>query len=303
MFRIGKKFSKPELSRVINGDIKINDSQDLIKKERLDILLKQQYPGYKRATLQKFIKMGAVKVNNEIDLKPNSLIREGSIIELVEPNFEQGVDLKRDVEVIYEDINVKVLNKPAGLLSMQKGELKTEPTLEDFGYLVHRLDRDTSGVVILAKNEEVRGLLQKQFQDRKVKKKYIAVVCGHLKMKEARIELPIARNLKRPTTFDVDANGKEAITEYRVLAENEKYSLVELNLLTGRTHQIRVHMKYLGTPILGDEVYGGETAERLFLHAESLEISIPGEEHRIRKTFTVKAPEEFIEKTKNEHTE
>ena len=191
---------------------------------------------------------------------------------------------------MYEDDNVIVINKPAGLLSMAKGEYCPEVTLEKYGLLVHRLDRDTSGVVILAKTPEVQGFLKKQFQDRKTHKTYYAVVCGQPKLNEARIDLPMARDLKRPTTFRVDANGKPAETFYKVLKTDGKHSLLELKPTTGRTHQLRVHMKYMGNPILGDPVYGTESADRLYLHAGALEITLPG---GIRRTFEVPMPESF----------
>ena len=176
---------------------------------------------------------------------------------------------------------------------MAKGEICPEPTLEDFGLLVHRLDCDTSGVVILAKNSETQKSLRKQFQDRKTHKTYVAVVEGSPKLDEALIDLPIARNLNHPTTFKVDPNGKEAKTLYKVLKRNEKYSLLELKPVTGRTHQLRVHLKYLGTPILGDRVYGSAKSDsktRLYLHAKSLEITIPNGDRRV---FESKVPEEF----------
>ena len=112
---------------------------------------------------------------------------------------------------------------------------------------------------------------------------------GRLKLDEARIDLPLARDLKRPTTFRVDPNGKEAETFYKVLKTNEAYSMVELRPTTGRTHQLRVHMSYLGHPILGDVVYG-KKADRLYLHAKSLEITLPG---GVRKTFEAGVPEVF----------
>ena len=193
-------------------------------------------------------------------------------------------------EIIYEDDNVIVMNKPAGLLSEPRGQYCPEKTLADFGYIAHRLDRDTSGVVILAKTEEIQKFLKRQFQDRTVHKTYVAVVSGRPKLDEARIDLPLIRDLKRPTTFRVDANGKEAETFYKVLKASDKYSMVELKPTTGRTHQLRVHMKYLGHPILGDPVYGEEKADRLYLHARELEIILPGGE---RKIFKAKVPREF----------
>ena len=291
MIRFGKKFSKPNMSRIINGDINPVEDAAANPKIRLDIFLTKKYPEYKRATLQKFIKMGAVTLNGATLQKSNLLVSETDDIILTIPNFNNTTARP---PVIYEDDYVLVVDKPSGLLSMQKGELKTEPTLEDFGFLVHRLDRDTSGVVILAKDIETRAYLQKQFQQRTTKKHYLAITSGILKHKQARIELPIARNLKKPNTFDVDPNGREAVTEYKVLAESNDLSLVELTLLTGRTHQIRVHMKHLGAPILGDLVYGKKTASRLFLHAKSLELTIPSPAGGIRKTFYSNIPPEFI---------
>ena len=189
---------------------------------------------------------------------------------------------------------------------MAKGEYTAEPTLEDYGLLVHRLDRDTSGVVILGKNESTQTMLRKQFQDRKAHKTYYAIVEGRPKLDEAMIDLPMARNIKHPTTFVVDANGKPAQTYYKVIkaaeAKNpetgqvEILTLLELRPTTGRTHQLRVHLNYLGTPILGDRVYGNSPANtklRLFLHASELEITIPGQPANQRVTFKAPLPREF----------
>ena len=288
MIITGKKFSKPEMSRVINGDVVLDAEPEKVEKKRIDLMMVEIYKSYNRSTIQKFIESGFVQVNGEVVLKPNAKFEEGVKISLVVPDDMKNSDVKP--EVIYEDDNVLVINKPAGLLSMAKGEYCPEKTLEDFGLLVHRLDRDTSGVVILAKNEEAQSMLRRQFQERKAHKTYFAVVSGRPKLDEARIDLPMARDLKRPTTFRVDVNGKEAETFYKVVKTDGKHSLVELRPTTGRTHQLRVHMGYLGCPIVGDRVYDGEKAERLFLHAFSLEITLPGGERRV---FEAKLPEEF----------
>lgn len=293
MIITGKKFSKPDLSRVINGDTVLDDNAEKIEKVRLDHLLVRQHPEYNRSSLQTFIKSGFVKVDNEVITKPNAKFEDNVKISL---NVPAAAELPPRPPVIYEDENVLVLNKPAGLLSMAKGEYCPEPTLEDYGLLVHRLDRDTSGVVILAKNPETQKMLRKQFQDRKTHKTYYAVTIDHPKLPEAMINLPIARNLKRPTTFQVDQNGKSSQTYYKVIAQNDKYSLVKLKPKTGRTHQLRVHLKYLGTPILGDPVYSDITkypAMRLFLHAKELEITIPGKSGGERRIFTAELPPEF----------
>ena len=147
MIRTGKKFSKPDLSRVINGDTTLPEEAKKDQKVRLDHLLVEQHSEYNRSSLQTFIRSGFVKVDGEVVLKPNAKISPEAKLELSVP--------KRSYEpehppIIYEDEHVLVLNKPAGLLSMAKGEYCPEATLEDYGLLVHRLDRDTCGVVILA---------------------------------------------------------------------------------------------------------------------------------------------------------
>lgn len=294
MIVTGKKFSKPELSRVINGDTQLVAEESAPEKFRLDHLLVEQHPEYNRSSLQTFIKSGFVTVDGIAVTKPNSKFGANAKIEL---NVPSTAKLPPRPPVIYEDEHVLVLNKPAGLLSMAKGEYCPEPTLEDYGLLVHRLDRDTSGVVILAKDPATQKMLRKQFQDRKTHKTYYAVIEGHPKLSEAMIDLPIARNLKRPTTFQVDQNGKASQTYYKVIQQNDKYSLVELKPTTGRTHQLRVHLKYLGAPIVGDVVYGTPD-QRLFLHAKDLEITIPGTDGGERKIFTADLPPEFAEKVK-----
>ena len=288
MIITGKKFSKPEMSRVVNGDKILAEEEQAPEKVRLDHLLVEKYKSYNRSSLQKFIESGFVKVDGVVAKKANQKFLPDVKLELDVPETQKNADLKP--EVIYEDSDVLVLDKPAGLLSMAKGEYCPEKTLEDFGLLVHRLDRDTSGVVILAKNPEVQSFLRKQFQDRKTHKTYFAIVSGRPKLDEARIDLPIARDLKRPTTFRVDPNGKESETFYKVIKSDDKHSLVELRPTTGRTHQLRVHMKYLGHPIIGDPVYGEEPADRLYLHAGSLEITLPGGK---RTTFKAKLPKDF----------
>jgi len=288
MIRTGKKFSKPEMSRVINGDKVLAGEPEKEEKKRLDHILVSIYKSYNRSTLQKFIEQGFVKVDGEVVSKANAKFPEGVHIEMTVPEELKNADLVP--ETVYEVENVLVLNKPAGLLSEFKGEYSPEMTLAHYGLIVHRLDRDTSGVIILAKKPEVQSYLRRQFQERKTHKTYYAVVSGRPKLDAARIDLPLMRDLKRPTTFRVDPNGKEAETFYRVLKSDGAHSLLELRPTTGRTHQLRVHMKYLGYPIVGDPVYGEEPADRLYLHAGKLEITIPEGDRRV---FEVPMPESF----------
>lgn len=359
MIITGKKFSKPKLSRVINGDdapatgtmpaasarstagttstagatsIAGATSTTPAAKTRLDHLLVAKYPEYNRSSLQKFIKAGLVKVKGKVVKKPNTLLSSDAKIELTPPTAARTFP---QPPVLFENSQVLVLDKPAGMLSMAKGAFCPETTLEDFGLLVHRLDRDTSGVVILAKDPATQSFLRRQFQERKTHKTYFAVVHGRPKQDKALIDLPISRNFKRPNTFLVDAGGKPSQTYYETVATNGKYSLLMLKPRTGRTHQLRVHLNYLGTPIVGDPVYGtpadiaaaeqaaaqakvgtaqadattqaapasagqvataGSHAPRMFLHAAALEITLPSHaSDNQRCTFQAPLPTAFTD--------
>lgn len=276
-------------------------------KKRLDILLAEHFPENSRSTWQKHIKAGHVSVNGEIETSPKRDVTERDQITTSVPD---ATDFSQhELPIIYLDDNVVVVNKPVGVLTHSKGALNDEFTVADFFRryttvgldtnrpgIVHRLDRDTSGVIIGARNPETAHLLQKQFADRKTKKTYIAVIDGHLKEQTAKIDLPIGRNPSAPSTFRVDARGKQATTEYTVLAANDTNSLIELKPATGRTHQLRVHMAYLNTPITGDRVYGKE-ADRLYLHALRLEITIPAGDRRV---FEAPLPAEFTSRFNEE---
>lgn len=288
---MAKKFSKPELSRRINGDIPEEPKNiEETTKRRLDIILLEKYPQYSRASIQKLIRDGRAFIDGEKCGRANQLISEQDE-DSCKLELPDNTPTQRP-PVVYEDDNVIVFNKPAGMLSIKKGAYLEETAIDDFGEIVHRLDRDTSGVIIVAKNIKTKVMLQKQFAERKTHKTYYAVVVGHPQQDHAIINIPLARNLKRPTTFVVDQKGREAITEYKVIAKNDRYSLVELKPRTGRTHQLRVHMAHIGTPILGDSVYNPKSpkAERMFLHATTLEITIPTSK---RVTFTAPLPEIF----------
>lgn len=195
------------------------------------------------------------------------------------------------MNVIYEDENVKVLDKPAGI------------NADDIPLRAHRLDKDTSGVLLAAKNDKTLEFLQQQFQQRNVKKKYIALVVGNLKDKEGVIETLIDRSpndRRKQKAFMINdplAVGKrQALTKYRVLQRFKNYDLIEVEPLTGRKHQIRAHMAYLGHPLAGDKLYGfknqplPEGLTRQFLHAQSLEIAMP--DGKIKK-FESKLPEDL----------
>jgi 23S rRNA pseudouridine1911/1915/1917 synthase len=271
-------------------------------KKRLDIEVTERYPEFSRSTWQKYIKAGYVSVNGEIVISSKQDILQTDSIAVEIPD---AVDFSADkLPILYLDDNVIVINKPIGILSHSKGAMDDEFTVAEFFRtyttyhpdtnrpgIIHRLDRDTSGVMIGARNEETAILLQKQFADRKTKKTYLAIVEGTPKSPKAQIDLPIGRNPSAPSTFKVDPKGKSAITTYETLVSNGKESLILLQPKTGRTHQLRVHMKYIGTSIKGDKVYG-KVADRLYLHAKSLEITIPESN---RHTFESPIPTAFTD--------
>ena len=270
-------------------------------KVRLDIYLSTKFDTtISRSLWQKYIKAGYVSVNNKVVTTPKFEVDETDEIALNLPEKEQA-DV--DLPILYEDDDVIVVNKPSGLLTHAKGGLSDEPTVAeiirpktsfatdtDRPGIVHRLDRDTSGLLIIAKNPESAAHLQRQFAERTAKKTYIAITDGKPKLNAAKIDLPIGRNPSAPSTFRIDPNGKPAQTTYHVLAENDAQSLVELKPTTGRTHQLRVHLSHLNAPILGDRVYGKSSDCRMMLHAQKLEITLPSGE---RKVFEAAIPDEF----------
>lgn len=269
---------------------------------RLDVYMATYFPEYSRSVWQKYIERGYVSVNGIIETSVKRQLGEDDTtsFELPVPTDHSAASLP----ILYEDEDVLVLDKPIGVLTHSKGALNDEFTVADFARprtsfqaetnrpgIIHRLDRDTSGVIIIAKNAEVAGFLQKQFSQRTVKKTYLAVVKGEPKERTAVIDAPIARNPKAPSTFRVYAKGKSAVTAYEVVGENGSQSLVILRPSTGRTHQLRVHMSFIGTPIVGDRIYG-KAGERLMLHAYKLEVTLPGGR---RTTFESKIPTQFTD--------
>ena len=271
------------------------------EKVRLDTFLAGTFDTSRSRSLwQKYIKSGAVQVNGQVITSPKTEIETADEITVELP--EQTADAT-DIPVLYEDEDIVVINKPAGVLTHAKGGISQEHTVADMlrplttfasdtnrAGIVHRLDRETSGVLVGARTPAAAEFLQKQFAQRTTKKTYIAVVEGAPKHTEALIDLPIGRSPAKPSTFRVDPKGKSAQTTYYVLDVQNDKSLVKLQPKTGRTHQLRVHMAHIGHPIVGDIVYG-KSAQRMFLHAYQLELTAPNGE---RMTFTAPIPEEFL---------
>jgi 23S rRNA pseudouridine1911/1915/1917 synthase len=273
--------------------------------KRLDVVVAEALPKLSRAFVQKLCDQGRVVVN-EAAQKPGYKLKLDDSIAVEFDEAELAAIPTIDLDIIYEDNDCVVMNKPVGVLTHAQGALSPEATVATFlrskvsgldgerAGIVHRLDRATSGVIVGAKGQAALSWLQKQFSQRKVKKTYIAIVKGHLKEPEAAINMPIERNPRAPATFRVGANGKPAVTRYKVLQTSDNCSLLELQPETGRTHQLRVHLAQIGHPIEGDPLYGtGKYGDRLYLHALKLEITLPNRE---RKTFSAPLPPEFKEK-------
>ena len=270
--------------------------------ERLDQYVVRQLPDLSRSSAAKLVEGGKVSVNGDVQRKSGYRVKEDDKVVIDYDMAAEGRIPEIDLPVLYEDDDCVVINKPAGVLSHSKGAFNPEATVATWlsgrvkglegerAGIVHRLDRGTSGVMICAKTPEALAWLQKQFSQRRAIKEYAAVVAGKPREPEAVIDMPIERNPKRPQTFRAGAGGKSAITAYKVLVTGAGRSLLELKPRTGRTHQLRVHMAKLGYPIVGDELYGGPPAGRLFLHAKSLALSLPSRE---RKVFEAPVPPEF----------
>jgi 23S rRNA pseudouridine1911/1915/1917 synthase len=272
---------------------------------RADVYLAKQYPQYSRSSLERLFD-GRVTIGDQ-PIKPSHRLQTGAKFTVDDEQLAKKPPTIK-LPVIYEDDDVLVINKPAGILTHSKDALNSEATVASFiepglnqdltgnrAGIAHRLDRQTSGVIITAKNTVAQAWLQKQFSNRRTKKAYLAVVEGLLEPKAAVIDAPLGRSPKKPQTFRVHATGKPSQTEYKVLKTLQKpdsqYSLVELKPLTGRTHQLRVHLAYLDHPIVGDYVYG-QGGPHMLLHAKSLELTLPNRE---RKRFEAPPPGYFNE--------
>ncbi len=268
---------------------------------RLDQGVVRLMPELSRSMAAKLIEGGKVQVNGSVITKPAFKVNQADKLAV---DYAPGTALVPPIElpVIYEDKSCVVIDKPAGVLTHSKGAFNPEATVATWlgsrvtgltgerAGIVHRLDRATSGVMICAKTPEALAWLQKQFSQRKAKKTYLAVVAGTPAPGQAIIDMPIERNPKKPQTFRVGSNGKSAVTAYEVLASNGQLSSLKLQPTTGRTHQLRVHLAHIGHPILGDVLYGGRPAGRLFLHAASLELTLPNKK---RMVFESPEPAEF----------
>ena len=274
---------------------------------RLDKVVSNLEQNMSRETIQRMIKTGKILVNNKQE-KASFKTTVGDLITL-EEEIPEEIELKPQempLDIIYEDDDMLVINKEKGIVvhpgnGNPNGTLanavmaKCKGSLSGIGGkirpgIVHRIDKDTSGLIIVAKNDTAHINLSKQIQDRKVKKTYIALVRGVIKENEATINMPIGRSSKDRKKMAVTKDGKEAITHFKVLKRYNGFTLLEVKIETGRTHQIRVHLSEIGYPIVGDEVYSNGKnpfgVKGQMLHAEKLELKHP----RTGKDLTFEAP-------------
>ncbi len=276
---------------------------------RLDKYLAASPLGLTRSYLQRLIEEGCVRVNGRA-ARPAAKLKCGDRIEIVIPATEPVQLAAEDIplEVIYEDIDLAVINKQAGLTvypapghpshTLVNAMLKRFPDLSTFGNsprpgIVHRLDKDTSGLMVIARNEKARLNLVEQFKSRSVIKKYLVLVKGKVVPERGAIDAPIGRDPADRKRMAIISRGRQASTGYRVKQYMNGYSLLEVRIQTGRTHQIRVHFAAIGYPVIGDTVYGVKSnlLKRQFLHAYFLQITLPGS-GQIR-SFTCGLPDDL----------
>lgn len=263
-----------------------------------------------RVRIKELIKKDLIKVNDH-SVKPNYMVKidDNITIEIpdtVEYNLDP-IDMKLDI--VFEDEDVIVVNKPSGLI-VHPSTTSKEPTLvngllyhiKDLSGIngilrpgiVHRIDKDTSGLLMVAKNDKAHNSLAKQLKDKTTTRKYLALVYGNIEHNKGRINAPIGRDPKNRIRMGVIENGKEAVTHFTVIKRFTDFSLIECILETGRTHQIRVHMKYIDHPIVGDPVYGPKKVIGSYgqlLHASTLGFKHPRTKEFI--SFNVKIPIHF----------
>jgi 23S rRNA pseudouridine1911/1915/1917 synthase len=287
---------------------------ELQQSQRLDSFLADQMSDFSRSRLQQFIKDGLVSVDGNVITRNGFKVNMDNEVTVTLPEEHPTGLIPEEIpiDILYEDERVLVINKPAGMVvhpsaghssgTLVHAVLAHCSDLKEFSGeirpgVVHRLDRDTSGIIIMAKDEKARTFLQKQFKSRELNKRYLALTDGKPPTPTGRIEAPIGRDplVRKRMAVLTDEKGREALTEYRVLEDFPRHSLIEAHPFTGRTHQIRVHLAFLKCPIVGDELYGLRKKTialgRHFLHASSLTILLPDQKQPM--TFSAPLPPEL----------
>ncbi|MEA1909462.1 MAG: RluA family pseudouridine synthase [Patescibacteria group bacterium] len=272
--------------------------------KRIDYVLAQKYSQYSRSLINKQIQAGEVIISSR-SVKSSYKLKIGDKVNFnINIANEEIVPEKIELDVVFEDKDLLVINKPAGLVMHPAGKHQSgtlanalKSKLDTF-YLVHRLDKDTSGLVLVAKNAKTKEYLTKLFADRKISKTYTALVKGRLTPSSSNLDLPIKREQGK---FTIKEDGRSAQSKYEVIDYFPGYSLIDVCPKTGRTHQIRVHLSALDHPVAGDTLYGGRTEglARQFLHAKSIEFT--DWDKKIRK-YTSNLPEDlnnFLQDVRN----
>jgi len=298
---------------------KVNDRLEAFlfekeEQERLDIFLTACLPEFSRSRIQALIRDGFVLVDGEPVTKTGRDLEASQRVEIRIPApVPSGLVAENiHLDIVFENADLLVVNKPAGMVvhpspghdsgTLVHAVLGYVPELEGIGGeerpgIVHRLDKETSGLIVIAKNEQAHRWLQDQFRNRTVEKIYLALVDGKPPTPSGRIEAPIGRNRTQRKLMSVVPleKGRAAVSEYKTLESLPNHTLLEVHPLTGRTHQIRVHMAFLGCPITGDTIYGKKKPsvdlDRHFLHAYKLKIVLPGESKP--RIFEAGLPEEL----------
>ncbi len=292
---------------------------------RLDKFLVAHLAEFSRSRLQSLIKDGFVTVNSKAAVKSSITVEAGQSVEIHIPAPVPSALVPEDIllDIVFENDDLMVVNKPAGMVvhpaaghssgTLVHAALGHAPEMEGIGGeqrpgVVHRLDKDTSGLILMAKNDQAHQWLQNQFKSRRVEKVYLALVDGAPPTPTGRVETAIGRDSAHRKQMSVvpAAKGREAITEYHILESFANHTLVEAHPLTGRTHQIRLHMAYIHCPIAGDTIYGYHKStvelKRHFLHAARLTIVLPGVSEP--RTFEAALPAELtgvLEKLRKEN--
>ncbi len=279
--------------------------------DRADIFIKSKFPQFSRSQIQKLISGKNITINNS-SIKSSIEIKYNDKITIKIPKIDKTPLIASEIklEIIYQNSELLIVNKPHGIVvHPSKGhsndtvinallgmDIKFEAHLgQTKPFLVHRLDKDTSGLLLVAKNEKMYSYLTEIQKKRKIKKNYLAVIKGVPDKKYATIDASISRNKSHRKKMSVNSKGRKSLTTYKVIKSNDSMSLIELELHTGRTHQIRVHMQALGHPIIGDTLYGKKSKliDRQLLHAYKLEfrdnknnvISVQNEPEKDMKEF------------------
>lgn len=287
--------------------------------KRLDVFLQEKFPSFSRSYFKNLIDSGDVLVD-EKEVKSGEKLKMGKSVKVrfKEPEKISTEAEDVDFEIVYEDDDIVVINKPQGLVvhpcsstrhgTLVNGLLYRVKNLSGINGklrpgIVHRLDKETSGLLVVAKNDKAHISLAEQIKNKTCKRNYLAILEGNLKDDEGEIETKIGRDKKDRKKMAVIENGRVAITNYKVLERFKNACLVEFSLKTGRTHQIRVHAKFLNHPIIGDKVYGKEVKglNGQLLHAYKLTFMHPSTHKEV--LFEVKPPkyfEEYLEKLRRE---